>query len=94
MKLCDTFTKERGDGQPTTKSFAFGPHPYFVYDKIGMINVALLLHIGVREMYKKKLCLSASKSYGISLPEQIRLFKKTGFEGFFVLWQKGMDEEI
>ena len=45
-------------------------------------------------MYKQKLCLSASKSYGISLPEQIRLFKKTGFEGFFVLWQKGMDDEI
>ena len=45
-------------------------------------------------MYKKKLCLSASKSYGISFPEQIRLFKKTGFEGFFVLWEKGMDEDI
>ena len=45
-------------------------------------------------MYKQKLCLSTSKAYGISLTEQIRLFKKTGFEGFFVLWQKGMDEEI
>ena len=45
-------------------------------------------------MYNKKLCMSISKSYGMSLPEQIRLFKKTGFEGFFVLWQKGMDEEI
>jgi len=45
-------------------------------------------------MYKQKLCLSASKAYGISLTEQIKLFKKTGFEGFFVLWQKDMDEEI
>lgn len=45
-------------------------------------------------MYKKKLCLSVSKSYGLPLTEQIRLFKKTGFEGFFVLWEKGMDEEI
>lgn len=45
-------------------------------------------------MYNKKLCLGASKAYGIGLAEQIRLFKQTGFEGFFVLWQKGMDEEI
>jgi len=28
-------------------------------------------------MYKQKLCLSASKAYGISLTEQIKLFKKT-----------------
>ncbi len=32
-------------------------------------------------MYKQKLCLSLSNSYGIPYDEQITLFKKTGFEG-------------
>ncbi len=32
-------------------------------------------------MYKQKLCLSLSHSYGIPYEEQIELFKATGFEG-------------
>ena len=32
-------------------------------------------------MYKQKLCLSLGQSYGISYEEQIKLFKKTGFDG-------------
>lgn len=35
-------------------------------------------------MYKKKLALSLSSSFGISDEEQILLFKKTGFEGFAI----------
>lgn len=45
-------------------------------------------------MYKRKLCLSVYDDCPVSLTEQIRLFKKTGFEGFFVLWNEGMDEVI
>lgn len=45
-------------------------------------------------MYNRRLCMGISKSYGINLTEQVRLLRKTGFEGFFVLWQKGMDEDI
>lgn len=32
-------------------------------------------------MYKQKLCLALSASYGIPYEEQIKLFKSTGFEG-------------
>lgn len=35
-------------------------------------------------MYKQKLCLALSLSYGIPYEEQIRLFKATGFEGFAI----------
>ena len=45
-------------------------------------------------MYKRKLCLSISDDYPMPFEEQICLYKKTGFEGFFVLWNEGMDEEI
>lgn len=34
-------------------------------------------------MWKTKLCMSASASYGLSIEEQIPLFKKVGFDGFF-----------
>ena len=37
-------------------------------------------------MFGNKLCLGLSKSFGLSYEEQIRLFKKTGFEGFFADW--------
>ena len=34
-------------------------------------------------MYKTKLCLGTSRSFGISIEDQIALFKATGFEAFF-----------
>lgn len=37
-------------------------------------------------MWKQKLCLGTSDQYGISVEEQIRLFCRTGFEGFFTDW--------
>lgn len=37
-------------------------------------------------MYKTKLCLGVSRSFGIDIEEQIRLFHQTGFEGFFTDW--------
>ena len=45
-------------------------------------------------MYKQKLCLSTNGAYGIPEAEQVRLFKKIGFEGFNVLWGPLMDEVI
>ena len=45
-------------------------------------------------MYKQKLCLSTCGTYGISEVEQIRLFKKVGFEGFNVLWGYMMDDVV
>lgn len=41
-------------------------------------------------MYKKRLCLGVG-NFGVSTEEQIVLFKKAGFDGFFVEWQRGMD---
>ncbi len=35
-------------------------------------------------MYKQKLCLALSGQFGISPEEQVKLFKKTGFEGFAI----------
>ncbi len=45
-------------------------------------------------MYKQKLCLSTNSTFGIPEAEQIRLFKKTGFEGFNVLWGYMMDDVV
>ena len=44
-------------------------------------------------MYGSKLCLGLMGGLGLSESEQIRLFKKTGFEGFFMGWAPGMDLE-
>lgn len=38
-------------------------------------------------MWNQKLCMGIGDTYGLSETEQIRLFKKTGFEGFFYLWE-------
>lgn len=38
-------------------------------------------------MYKTKLCLGTSVSFGISDEEQIRMFAEAGFEAFFTEWQ-------
>lgn len=37
-------------------------------------------------MWKTKLCMSTSVAYKIPIEEQIRLFKKIGFEGFFTCY--------
>ncbi len=39
-------------------------------------------------MYKTKLCLGTSSQYGISIEEQIFLFKQVGFDAFFTNWDK------
>ncbi|MBR2375429.1 MAG: sugar phosphate isomerase/epimerase [Clostridia bacterium] len=40
---------------------------------------------------KTKLCLGVGKSFGLPPAEQIQLFRKTGFDGFFIEWEKGID---
>ena len=42
-------------------------------------------------MYKTKLGLGLSASFGLSDADQIRLFRKTGFEAFFSDWKQGAD---
>ena len=44
-------------------------------------------------MFGSRLCLGLSRSFGISDEEQVRLFKRTGFEGFFVGWAPGVELE-
>ncbi len=44
-------------------------------------------------MWKQKLCLSANLTCGLSTAEQIKLFHKTGFEGFFTEWKPGTPVE-
>ena len=39
-------------------------------------------------MYKTKLCLGTNSQYGISIKEQIALFKQAGFDAFFTNWDK------
>lgn len=41
-------------------------------------------------MWKKKLVLGASTSFDIDVFEQIKLFKKVGFDGIFFEWQKDL----
>lgn len=42
-------------------------------------------------MYKNKLCLGLSASFGVSYPQQVKLIKQAGFEGFFFDWSKEID---
>ena len=42
-------------------------------------------------MWKRKLCLATSRQFGISIEEQLRLFRSTGFEAFFTGWEPGCD---
>lgn len=42
-------------------------------------------------MYKTRLCLGLSTQYRIPYTEQIALFKRVGFEAFFVNWEEGLD---
>ena len=41
-------------------------------------------------MYKTKLCLGVNTQFGLPVAEQIKLFKKTGFEAFFTDWYENM----
>lgn len=45
----------------------------------------------MKTMWKKKLCLSVIGDCGVSAEKQMELMKKTGFDGFFVIWEPGMD---
>ncbi len=45
-------------------------------------------------MYNKKLCLSLNDTFGLSSQDQIRLFKKVGFEAFTGHWGAGCEEEV
>ncbi|MCI8360057.1 MAG: TIM barrel protein [Clostridiales bacterium] len=42
-------------------------------------------------MWKAKLCLGTDREFGASIEEQIRLFHKVGFEGFFTEWYPEAD---
>lgn len=42
-------------------------------------------------MYRTQMCLGTSKRFGISIADQITLFHETGFEAYFVNWERGMD---
>lgn len=42
-------------------------------------------------MWKQKLCLAISDGFGASEEEQIALFKKIGFDGFFCMYEEGKD---
>lgn len=39
-------------------------------------------------MYRHLMAMSTSEAYGVPIGEQIRLLKKTGFEGFFTPWKR------
>ena len=41
-------------------------------------------------MCKTKLCLGTNERVGISKEEQIKLFKKSGVDGFFTMWDKNL----
>ena len=42
-------------------------------------------------MYQAALCLGLSSTFGLPEPEQIRVFRQIGFEGFFTDWAPGKD---
>ncbi len=42
-------------------------------------------------MWKTKLCLATNSDFEIPVEQQIRLFKKVGFDGFFPEWTEGCE---
>lgn len=40
-------------------------------------------------MWKQKLCLNCAKSFPLPISEQLRLYKKIGFDGVFFAWSQG-----
>lgn len=47
-------------------------------------------NVGGLMMFRTKLCLGTSEQFGISVEEQIKLFKKVGFEAFFTEWDENI----
>lgn len=43
-------------------------------------------------MYRARLCLGTSSQFTITTEEQIRLFKKSGFDAFFTMWDDRLTE--
>lgn len=43
-------------------------------------------------MFKSKLCLGTSEQFGICAEEQIRLFRKAGFDAFFTAWDENLQK--
>lgn len=43
-------------------------------------------------MFKTKLCLSINSQFKLSTEEQIKLFKKSNFDGFFTMWDEHVAE--
>ena len=41
-------------------------------------------------MYRTRLCLGTNIGYGVSTEEQIRMFRKVGFEAFFTPWDEDL----
>ena len=41
-------------------------------------------------MYKTQLCLGTISQFGISIADQITLFKQAGFDGFFTAWDENI----
>ena len=39
-------------------------------------------------MNKSKICLATNHQFGISIIDQIKLFKKVGFDGFFTMYDE------
>ena len=42
-------------------------------------------------MYRTQMCLGTGKRFGISITDQITLFHETGFEAYFLNWERGMN---
>lgn len=43
-------------------------------------------------MYKQRLCLGTSDQLGLGIKEQIKLYKKVGFDAFFTMWDEHIGE--
>lgn len=42
-------------------------------------------------MNKQKICIAAKPDFGLTVPEQVKLFAETGFDGFFTGFRTGTD---
>lgn len=42
-------------------------------------------------MWKKQFCLGLSKACGLPFEDQLEILKNTGFDGFFLVWDRNMD---
>lgn len=60
-------------------------------DRIGPFLYDIIVEKGGLNMYKVKLCLGTNGQFGLKDEEQILLFHKFGFDGFFTGWKKGQN---